>query len=131
MTMPAMYFKSPLPKILGGSNNWDAVTLPPIVQVPPFSIIGGIHFKDKAKDVSDKLFKHEFKHWYQYLEMCQVQVPGTPLNLGHFYYPIFLGSYALQGYEGSKLELQARLYAKQPLTVVEKKWVELAKKLNP
>lgn len=125
-----MYFESPWPEILGGKENWQGVTLPPIVQTFPFNLIGGIHFRRKAKDVPDKLFKHEFKHWYQWQEMCQMPIPGTQLNVGHFYYPIFLGSYLLLGYEKSNLEKQARAYEKQPLTAVEKVLVEAARKLN-
>ncbi len=113
---PLMFFESAIPEKLGelfSDSKWDAVTLPP----------AGIFFRQKASKVPDRLFKHEFKHWYQFEELQKN-------NAGALYYPVFLASYVVLGYDKSRLEIQARDYEKKPLTAVEKLWVELARKTH-
>lgn len=99
---PICFFNKKLPEKLGNivGSNWDAVTIPPL----------GIFFKEKKKDVSEKLFKHELCHHYQ----------GEKLKAA--FYPILFLDYAVLGYTKSLLEKEAKEYAKNPLTKQEKSW---------
>ena len=121
MQAPAMFFNSPIPKELGSrivGADWKAVTLPaPHIVIP--NLPCGIFFAQRAKDVPDRLFKHEFTHYRQ------SQVLGAVL----FYLCVIIG-YSVKGYDASLLEKQAREAEKLLLTPQEKLWVETARRLN-
>jgi hypothetical protein len=107
MNKPTLFFGSPLPKKLGSlfGSNWNACTLPGL----------GIFFEQHKKDVSEDLFKHEFRHWFQ----------GSILGIILYYVVTFLG-YKIQGYDNAFLEKDARNAESKPLTILQKSWIALS-----
>lgn len=121
MQAPAMFFESSVPKELGSrivGVDWKAVTLPaPHIIIP--NLPCGIFFSQKARDVPDQLFKHEFTHYRQ------SQALGAVL----FYLCVIIG-YSIKGYDAALLEKQARDAERLPFTPQEKLWVEMARKMH-